>query len=367
MKREEALLLASGVITWALVSYLAYLQMRHQGIALWQLWSHGVFLALFLPVAARPGQSDLRRPAWRLVLVLQAAAALAAIAALPHSLTPILLVIWAAQLPGAWPGAQSYVALALVNLLAFLALPALTGQATDLLTALIYCGFELFALGSAKAKQQLAEANQLLQASNRQLAATRSLLAQSARFQERGRIARDLHDSIGHSLTALSLQLEVAKHQAAPDQQPLLAQLKAQVSDALTQVRAIVQQMRKDTDTDLVPPLQALADKLPGVTLALPPQLPLPSLALAEQVLYCLTEGVSNALRHGKANQLSLARDGAALALTDNGSGPKAAASPGSGLAGMGERLAPFGGSARLDPLPGGGARLTLWLGAQHD
>ena len=51
---------------------------------------------------------------------------------------------------------------------------------------------------------------------NAELRATRSLLEETSRVNERTRIARELHDVLGHDLTALGLQLEVATH-VAPD------------------------------------------------------------------------------------------------------------------------------------------------------
>ncbi len=73
---------------------------------------------------------------------------------------------------------------------------------------------------------------------NQQLIATRSLLSQSSQHQERVRIARDLHDILGHQLTALSLQLEVLSHKVPDEIKPDVEQSKQVSKELLASIRA---------------------------------------------------------------------------------------------------------------------------------
>ena len=76
----------------------------------------------------------------------------------------------------------------------------------------IYLGFQLFALFTSYTALKEAEGRAQLAQLNTELHTAQALLAESSRLSERLRIARELHDLIGHHLTALSLNLEVASH-----------------------------------------------------------------------------------------------------------------------------------------------------------
>ena len=75
-------------------------------------------------------------------------------------------------------------------------------------------GFQGFAAVCVYLARREAEAKGALARTNAELVATRSLLEETSRVHERNRIARELHDVLGHDLTALGLQLEVATHVA---------------------------------------------------------------------------------------------------------------------------------------------------------
>ncbi len=82
----------------------------------------------------------------------------------------------------------------------------------SLLQSLFYVGFSAFVLTTGYVAKQQAEARDEQRRLNAELRATRALLAESARVNERTRISRELHDLLGHHLTALSLNPEVASH-----------------------------------------------------------------------------------------------------------------------------------------------------------
>src|SRR3546814_8458441 len=78
--------------------------------------------------------------------------------------------------------------------------------------AVLYVGFAGFVFVTSMVARQQAQARDEQRRLNAELRATRALLAESARVNERTRISRELHDLLGHHLTALSLNLEVASH-----------------------------------------------------------------------------------------------------------------------------------------------------------
>jgi signal transduction histidine kinase len=81
---------------------------------------------------------------------------------------------------------------------------------SDLSFGVAMGGFQLFAAASSMLARKEQAAREKLADANTELHATRALLAESSRASERLRISRDLHDTLGHHLTALSLQLDVA-------------------------------------------------------------------------------------------------------------------------------------------------------------
>src|SRR5205823_11630373 len=107
----------------------------------------------------------------------------------------------------------------------------------------------------ANARQALAEANA-------ELKVTSGLLDISSRTEERLLIARDLHDLLGHHLTALSLNLEVASHLAGGEAKEPIEKSKAITKELLADVRAVVSRLREDEPVDLAKALNALRESI---------------------------------------------------------------------------------------------------------
>jgi len=197
-----------------------------------------------------------------------------------------------------------------------------------------------------------------------QLLATQSLLTETVRGAERLRIARDLHDTLGHHLTALNLHLDLAARQAG-SAAPVALQTARDVGvDLLAQVRGVVSHTRHDQTIDLAEALRLLCRGVPGLRLDLridgaAARLPVPS---AHALFRAIQEAVTNTLRHARASRLTVdltARDGMTLVrIADDGIGMGTAVE-GNGLRGMRERLADLGGAVRCER-DGRGAVLEL-------
>lgn len=196
-----------------------------------------------------------------------------------------------------------------------------------------------------------------LVAANVELRAANALLAESARTAERLRISRDLHDTIGHHLTVLALELEAAKHRSDDPAREHIDRAGSLARELLGQVRATVHEMRSESG-DLTAILQQIGQDIPGldVRVNVDPQV---LVGETEQValVRAAQEIVSNTLRHagGKCLTIGVRRDdrgGTVLTAVDDGRGHRTAAdcvSAGNGLRGMVERFEALGGNVILD------------------
>lgn len=264
----------------------------------------------------------------------------------------VLLVVSAGQMPYV-AGRYNNLILIILNIPFFVYSQYFTESPLHLLSLVMFIGFQLFASSSSQARKEAKENKEQLEATNLKLHATQALLAQQSQQQERMRIARDLHDSIGHRLTALSLQLEHAKHAEPSDFQLWRDEIGLQIKETLGQLREIVKARRQQEAIDLVAVLDQLHKHLPeNIELRYPASLALESPELAEQMAFCLQEAISNALRHGAATRIEIScpsEQPFQLKVSDNGRSIQQWHA-GSGLLGMRERLKEFGGSVELKP-----------------
>ena len=199
-----------------------------------------------------------------------------------------------------------------------------------------------------------------LAAAHAELLATQSLLTDMVRDSERLRIARDLHDSVGHHLTALKLHLDLALRQSGPGAPASLSTASGLAAALLAEVRTVVSSERRAERIDLRRALATLCDGIPSprIALTMSDDLVIDSPALAHALFCCAQEAVSNSVRHAGAATLTIdiaRRDyHLTMLVRDDGRG-KAGAVDGNGLRGMRERLASLGGRLRTgDHLPRG-------------
>ena len=298
---------------------------------------------------------------WSMIVV-QALLALVAVALFPKGFLPVLLVIVAGELghlrmlPAvAWITAQSA------------ALYFVTGGITYQLTmAIAYYTFQLFGFFTARIAVEEREARQALTEVNAELRVTTGLLELSSRTEERLRIARDLHDLLGHHLTALSINLEVASHLADGPAKEQIEKSKSITKLLLSDVRDVVSKLRDEEPLDLAAAIRSLRDVVPSPAIELDEeQVAVTDPIVAQTALRAVQEIVTNAVRHSGARHLFLhvGRDNGALAIDarDDGGGTDQVTF-GNGLRGMRERVQQSGGTIDVASARGRGFEVHIRL-----
>lgn len=223
-----------------------------------------------------------------------------------------------------------------------------------------------------RANTELENANASLQRSNDQLARAQQQLAEQSRDEERLRIARDVHDTLGHRLAALALNLEVASHLvAAEPAAPHVQQSRDLAKEVLGDVRSVVARLREPRRT-IEESIRRVADRIPepDVVVEVEPGLDDEPVEVRDAVLEVVGEGLSNAVQHAAASRITISvrRDegrGIVAEVLDDGQGA-AEVIPARGLAGVMQRLGTVGGSVEWHSEPQGGMRLTAVIPKEH-
>ena len=193
---------------------------------------------------------------------------------------------------------------------------------------------------------------------NAELRAARDEIATLAVAEERSRMARDLHDVLGHSLTTITVKAGLARRilESSGDDQRAIAELRDVETlsrTALGEVRSTVSGYRE----------ASLAAELVGARVALqaaeiaadlPHAVDNVPAGLQEPFAYVLREGVTNVIRHSNAHRCEIRLGESWIEIRDDGT-PAETCGSGHGLSGLKERLAKVGGSLSAGPAEAGG------------
>lgn len=348
---------------------------------------YGAALIVFLGLGRMRARLGYYAPL--LVLVVQMVTALAVVMlSVVHlrstNSTPGLLVVIAAQLPylasskGQSARPQTQITVKPAWIWSMLGVLTLTNTAFLFAVDRTWSGalsyglsmgaFMLFAAASSFLVQSEAAARDELATVNRELLGTRALLAESSRVEERLRISRDLHDTLGHHLTALSLQLDVAARLSEGKPADHIRQAHAITRLLLGDVRDVVSRMRETSQLDLAQAIRSAAaghGEGMAIHLDLPGALRVEDTSRAEILLRCIQEIITNTARHAHARNLWIrleARpDGIALHARDDGRGADVVVF-GNGLTGMRERFEQYAGRVEFTPGHGTGFEIRGFL-----
>lgn len=200
----------------------------------------------------------------------------------------------------------------------------------------------------------------------------RSLEAQES---ERGRVAQELHDEVGQSLTAVLLHLDRLARIAPDDLRVEITEARETARGSLEDVRSIAKRLRPEAldDLGLHSALVGLSERLTeqtGVKIRRDLSRQLPDISPeCELVLYRVAqEAMTNALRHADATRVDLSLSSSAesvtLAVVDDGVGINGA-EPGTGIQGMRERAVMVGAKISIGAADGEGTAVTLQVPAR--
>jgi signal transduction histidine kinase len=233
------------------------------------------------------------------------------------------------------------------------------------------------ALGDSTRSRRLLRAEQVEMA--RLIAQEHAHRAEQQVQAERVRMARDLHDTIGHSISVISLHADVAREAIGrnnDEARQALAHIRTASSETMRELRATVKALRNltsghaDRSVASLTNLLALVDsaRASGLVVDIQMQGDVRSLpARVDTAAYrIIQESLTNVVRHAAASQvtLTIAVDvqEMRLHLTDNGTATLGSVVHGSGIVGMAERARLLGGALTAQPRPSGGFEVSAAL-----
>lgn len=348
----------AALLTWAVFSYIQVAGAVKTHAVGWQAALVVLTLLLFIYFFLSVQQQDVpvvqqANQPQRLKLTLMWLCLVANAVLVPNGFTPGLAVLWVALLPWSvperwlyWmviPGLAPHAAVTLID-------GASLGELLLLMTTGTFQFFAIFAMSKARAETMAREA---LAVTHQQLLDAQGKLAEQAADAERLRIARDLHDSLGHHLTALVIQLQVAEYQADKAHQPQLQHCHQLAKQLLQDIRHSVSQLREPQKPHLASQCRALAQNFPQLKLQcqISADLMLDPLSTALLFRVC-QEALTNSIRHAGASEATVEvwrhRSTIHLRYLDNGQCPAWPLREGNGLQGMRERIEEAGGKLLL-------------------
>ncbi|WP_171905281.1 sensor histidine kinase [Cellulosimicrobium cellulans] len=218
----------------------------------------------------------------------------------------------------------------------------------------------------------------LVGALRRERVVARASQLEAVRAAERESLARDLHDTVAHHVSAIAIRAQVAATEPGDARRVAesLGVIEREAQAVLTDMRSLVRSLRAPAGLGPSPgmaELAALADPgPPAVTVRLDGTVDLPDI-VAASLFRIAQEAVTNARRHAdgaRAIDVAVTVDGddVLLVVHDDGAGARSPAGSGHGLQGIAERAALLGGEVAAGPDPDGGwtvrARLPRWSAA---
>ncbi len=351
----------AGILTWALISGLAlYLAARNPETTQAQISIYvALIVANLVGMQFAMQHSRLGMPARRVAHGIQAVSALSLAWLLPVDFTPIYTIIWIALAPALYSVTAGWLLLIGVMLSWYVVMSMAWGYNNPVISVSLYGTFHLFALLSARTAIEAESARDKVELLNSELMATQHLLSEASRQSERTRIARDLHDLLGHHMTALTIKLQIAERLTDGDARTHIAECRALSRLLLADVRDAVSAMRDESGVDFRRAIALLVAKIPqlDISLDIEPGLEIDDVEIAESLLRCIQEAITNTLRHAGARQSWVrvwrSGDHVNLEIHDDGKS-KGELVEGNGLTGMRERIDHLRGTLTLGKLNDG-------------
>jgi signal transduction histidine kinase len=361
-------LTAAGFVTWVasgIPAALAIANGRITGIAAvaWVV-AYVAFGVAFGAICFAHTRGTRRE---RVLVLVQSVAGAVMVAVTHDGIAGATMVVAASQLPGLVPSRVAAAWVAAQTAVIVGRFWSMGGPLSGFIVGGAYLGFEMFAMATSTLALRERIAREELARANADLRATRALLVEDSRVAERLRISRDLHDTLGHHLTALSLQLEVASRLASGAAADRVTEAHAITRLLLGDVRDVVSQLRDRDHADLGSAIRTLAAAAvrPQVHVEIDEGIAIDDPVQKHALLRCVQEIITNAMRHADASNLWIAVErragGVALTARDDGRGVEIV-SYGHGLRGMRERFEELAGHVEFASKPGDGFHIAAFM-----
>ena len=271
-QRLTRLQYGAGILTWALVTGLAILLVLRNNVQMGEQLLPMIAFALVNVVALLIACADATTLALayrRLAHGIQLASTFAIAWLVSFDFLPIYTIIWVAI--GTSLYSERVLWLQLVGtLFAWYLIMHFHWESNDAIYSVsLYATFHLFALLMGRVAKSAEDARDRAEFLNSELIATQHLLSEASRQSERTRIARDLHDLLGHHLTALSINLQIAEHLSGVEAQEKIAECRALARLLLSDVRDAVSTLRKESEVDFIRSVRLLVEHVPQITIEL--------------------------------------------------------------------------------------------------
>ena len=293
-----------------------------------------------------------------LLLLAQFVAVIVIYVCLPLTYNGVLMTIWSGQIVYFMAFRKAIVLSVLWSAPLWITQDYIWHQQGAWLTAILFWTFNLFALVMVNSRLKEEQANAKAQALNRELMATQVLLESAAKDAERTRIARNIHDLLGHHLTALTIHLQVVERQLEGDLKQKVSNCHQIAKLLLSDVREAVSEIRDHDGIDIKSALETLTANVPetAITLKLA-SVPELTVEQADAIVRSVQETLTNIMRHSNATALTIAlsasKSNIELTMTDNGMDISTPV-PGNGLTGMRERILTLGGTMTISATASG-------------
>jgi len=379
-RREDLLTAIAGYLTLAAVAAASLSTMRQAGER-WEI-AAGLLLAFGILLTRTPKAGS---PGWHshLYLAVQGSLVAGLLAMQPSTgIFPILYFILSPQAMLLLPQRSAVLWIVAFILVAGGNIVIAQGWSEGLIALPVYAGgyffFGIFAHALVRADAARRESQALLaelQEAHRQLQEYAARIEELVVIEERNRLAREMHDTLGHRLTVASVQLEGAQRLCTADPEraaSMVGTVREQVREALSELRSTVATLRTPVEADLRLPsslrrLAAYFEEVTSLTIhqVLPEETPdLPG-AHRLALFRAAQELLTNVQRHAEASQvwlvLNVSDDAVKLLVSDDGRGLSVSAEQaGFGLRGLRERAAQLGGELHLEPRRGGGTQVSF-------
>ena len=345
---------ASAIITWALVTFtMLYFMVQRGDISPIQILLVALFCCSYLFLWLKTTSNteldivDSKSIAYMVIMFLN----IVVIFFLsPYTYAAIFTVIWSALTPYFMNVRLAMLLSPLWSVPLWLIYTYYWGESYAFVTAGLFWTFNLFAIIMINTTIKEKKARQQAEQMNLELQSTYQLLHQAAEQAERTRIARNIHDLLGHHLTALTINLQVASRQLEKDSEDNQV-IKQNIDQChslskllLSDVREAVSDIRDKSKIDLPLALKTITQNIPrlSVQLNIDDDLYISELNLAESVIRLVQESLTNTLKHSQADgcyiTIKKTQNQLELTIEDNG-GTQRPWQEGNGLSGMRERV----------------------------